>query len=162
MANGRPGLISTGGGARVIAPSPLISLAAVLSGLWLQDQWPLPVLTGEWPLVLGWSLVAVATVILLWSFYHFVRARTVINPYRSVRTLVAHGPYRYSRNPMYVSLLLFHAGYAFNNYNLWILLTLPPAMLLIRYGVIAREEAYLREKFGESYRRYQASVRRWI
>jgi protein-S-isoprenylcysteine O-methyltransferase Ste14 len=76
--------------------------------------------------------------------------------------LVTEGPFRYSRNPIYVALTLLYVGVALLINALWILLLIVPAVLVLRYGVIAREEAYLARKFGDAYRQYMAQVRRWL
>jgi protein-S-isoprenylcysteine O-methyltransferase Ste14 len=76
--------------------------------------------------------------------------------------LVTEGPFRYSRNPSYVALTLLYVGVALLINALWILLLVVPALVVLRYGVIAREEAYLTRKFGEAYRQYTTQVRRWL
>jgi protein-S-isoprenylcysteine O-methyltransferase Ste14 len=85
--------------------------------------------------------------------------------------LVTEGPCRYSRNPLYVALTLLYLGVAFLVNALWILLLIVPVLVVIRYGIIAREEAYLTRKFGEAYltrkfgeayRQYTTQVRRWL
>ena len=76
--------------------------------------------------------------------------------------IVTSGPYRSTRNPIYLALLLGQIGLAVGFDSLWILATMVPFYLLIRYGVIAREEAYLERKFGETYVSYKAKVRLWL
>ena len=72
------------------------------------------------------------------------------------------GPYSISRNPIYIALSLIHLGIGVLSDSLWVVGLIVPALLTIRYGVIAREERYLDAKFGDDYRRYKASVRRWL
>ncbi len=76
--------------------------------------------------------------------------------------LVSRGPYRFSRNPIYLSMSLLHAGIAIAADNIWMLGLLPPVMLIINYGVIVREEAYLERAFGDEYRAYKTRARRWL
>jgi len=76
--------------------------------------------------------------------------------------LVTEGPFRYSRNPIYVALTLLYVGVALLINALWILLLVVPALMALRYGVIAREEAYLTQKFGDAYHQYTTQVRRWL
>ncbi len=76
--------------------------------------------------------------------------------------IITGGPYAYTRNPLYVALALFHGAVAIAAGNVWALLLLAPALLVVRYFVIAREERYLEAKFGEEYLRYKARVRRWL
>ena len=91
----------------------------------------------------------------------FNRAGTNVPTYRPTTALVTGGPYRYSRNPLYISLFLAYAGIGIVADNLWILALGVPLFLIMRYGVVAREERYLERKFGQAYRDYKASVRRW-
>jgi protein-S-isoprenylcysteine O-methyltransferase Ste14 len=90
------------------------------------------------------------------------RAHTPVDPTKPTTALVTEGPFRYSRNPIYVALTLLYVGVALLINALWILLLVVPAGLVLRYGVIAREEAYLTRKFGDAYRHYTAQVRRWL
>jgi len=75
---------------------------------------------------------------------------------------VAAGAYRFTRNPVYLGMVLGLIGLAIAFNSLWLLMALVPFALVIRYGVITREEAYLERKFGDVYRRYRARVRRWL
>jgi protein-S-isoprenylcysteine O-methyltransferase Ste14 len=77
-------------------------------------------------------------------------------------TIVDTGPYRFTRNPIYLGMVLGLIGLAIALNSLWLLLTLVPFVLAIRYGVVAREEAYLERKFGDVYRGYRSRVRRWL
>ncbi len=76
--------------------------------------------------------------------------------------IITTGPFRYSRNPAYVALTLLCVGLGVLLDNPWILVLLLPAVLLVHFGVVRREERYLERRFGEEYRRYKASVRRWL
>jgi len=80
----------------------------------------------------------------------------------SSTTIVASGPYRFTRNPIYLGMLLGRIGLAIAFDNLWLLMMLVPFALVIRYGVVAREEAYLERKFGDVYRGCRSRVRRWL
>jgi protein-S-isoprenylcysteine O-methyltransferase Ste14 len=91
-----------------------------------------------------------------------VRAGTTPNPYQPTTALVTGGPYRITRNPMYVGFTAWYIGLAIALNMLWPLLLLPLALVLMTMGVIVREEAYLTAKFGEDYRAYRARVRRWL
>ena len=76
--------------------------------------------------------------------------------------LVAGGPYRFSRNPIYLALTLIFLGLAAAANSLWLLLLLPAVLAVMHYGVVLREERYLGGKFGERYLDYKARVRRWL
>ncbi|UYN96018.1 MAG: isoprenylcysteine carboxylmethyltransferase family protein [Enhydrobacter sp.] len=72
------------------------------------------------------------------------------------------GPYRFTRNPIYLGMMVGQVGLAIAFDSLWLLVTLVPFALVLRYGVVAREEAYLERKFGDDYRRFRARVGRWV
>ncbi len=97
-----------------------------------------------------------------WAFLTFVRARTTPHPNHPVSALVTWGPYRVSRNPMYVGLSVFTAALALVANTPWLLAVLPPVWLALRRLVIDREEAYLERRFGDTYRSFKARTRRWI
>jgi protein-S-isoprenylcysteine O-methyltransferase Ste14 len=84
-----------------------------------------------------------------------------VNPYQPTTAIVTEGPYRFTRNPIYLSLAVLYAGLAVMANALWSLLLLA-VMLIIHYAVILPEERYLEQKFGEEYRSYKAKVRRWL
>ena len=90
------------------------------------------------------------------------RAGTNIRPDLPTTALVTEGPFRFTRNPLYVGVTLMYAGVALLIPALWPLLLLIPVLLVMRWGVIAREERYLERKFGEPYRTYLGRVRRWF
>lgn len=148
--------------AGVIAPPPVIFLLALAAGLWMDGLWPLTLNTAAWALAAGSVLLLLALAGLAWSGTSFQRARTAINPYGSTTAIVAYGPYRYSRNPMYVSMALAQIGFALLFASPAALVMLVPALALVRYGVIRAEERYLLAKFGDSYRQYRQQVRRWL
>lgn len=90
------------------------------------------------------------------------RAGTNIRPDLPTTALVTEGPFRFTRNPLYLGLTLMYAGIALLIPGTWPLLLLLPVLLVMRWGVIAREERYLERKFGEPYRAYLGRVRRWL
>lgn len=147
----------------VIAKPPFLYGGALIAGLLLDWVLPLPFGLGESG---RWIVAAIAMIvgILLASggTTLFGRAGTNVSTAQPSTTVVTHGLYRFSRNPIYVGLTLLYSGIAFAVDSAWPLLLLLPLLLLMRYGVIAREERYLEAKFGEAYRAYKARVRRWL
>lgn len=89
-------------------------------------------------------------------------AKTSPNPSRPTTSLILSGPYRFSRNPMYIGLTLLFAGLMIFFQNLWGILLLPVVIWLITIWVIVPEEEYLELKFGNEYLNYKSTVRRWI
>ena len=149
------------GTAGVIAPPPVIYLACL--GLGFAFEWLMP--GAELPAWAQWigAAVIVAGVALMISFeFAFKRAGTDANPYRPSTALATDGPYRFSRNPAYLGMAITYVGIALAAAAPWALLMLAPAMLVIQYGVIAREERYLERLFGEDYLAYKRTTRRWI
>jgi protein-S-isoprenylcysteine O-methyltransferase Ste14 len=82
--------------------------------------------------------------------------------YRPATVLVVHGPFRFSRNPQYLSVTILYLGVAISVNALWPIVLLPVVLLVFTIGVIWREERYLERRFGERYLRYKARVRRWL
>jgi len=148
--------------ANVLLPPPLIFLAALVVGLLLQHVVPVRWLPASWADWIGGVLVAIAIGLALSGVLALRAARTAIDPRKPTTAIVRQGPYRFSRNPLYVALILLCVGIAALSNILWIVLLLVPAVVVQRVGVIRREEAYLDRKFGAEYRAYQARVRRWI
>jgi protein-S-isoprenylcysteine O-methyltransferase Ste14 len=97
-----------------------------------------------------------------WFFWTLRSAGTPVSPEKPVSSLVTTGPFRYTRNPGYLSMAVIYTGIASLANALWAILFLPAALAVIRRGVIEREERYLERKFGEEYLRYKAQARRWI
>jgi len=160
MADAPGSLAPDHAGVRV--PPPLIYAAGFGLGLLLQWSLSAPAMP-----LLG-SRVAALLCLMLWlvlfvpSISLFRRAHTNIVPSRPTTRLIVSGPYRFTRNPMYVSLISLYVGLTLWFDTLWPLALLPIVILTVRYGVIAREERYLERKFGRDYLRYKTSVRRWI
>ena len=148
--------------AEVIGPPPLLYTAALVIGAGLEWFWPTAIGLGWLPLLLGAILILAGLAIALLGALALRRAGTAIPPNRPTTELVTDGPYRFSRNPLYLALTLIYAGVGLIADDLWILILLVPLLLLIHWGVVVREERYLEAKFGEAYRRYKERVRRWL
>lgn len=149
--------------AGVIAPPPLIFLGALALGFVAQMLWPPPFLTHSITArVVGGVLAVTGLGLSIWVMRSFGRVGTPVTPWSETRRLVTSGPYRFGRNPDYVGQALLTAGLALLLGVPWALLALIPALILIRYGVIAREERYLERRFGDAYRVYCQQVRRWL
>lgn len=141
---------------------PILFLLLLVLGSILHRLQPWPLYTGIWPSHIGVPLMVMAMVLILWSIQTFKRHRTPIPPWEPVKALVMAGPYRYTRNPMYVAMALFSLGFAGLLNTMWIPLLLVPLLGFIQWAVIRKEEQYLTLLFGEAYRQYQRTVRRWL
>ena len=151
--------------AGVIAPPPLLALAAIVLGLaldWLLPAYVLRVLL-TWPqrLVIGAILFAACGGLGLPALLAFRAAGTHVEPWKPASALVTGGIYRYLRNPMYVGLMLFLAGLAIVLASDWMLVMTVGFALTIHFGVVKHEERYLAAKFGAPYRQYSAAVPRY-
>ncbi len=148
--------------AGVVAPPPLIYLGALVFGLLLNRRFPVAFLPHGVARGLGWPLLGAGVLLLGWFERAMRQAHTPTNPYKPVSRIATGGPFRYTRNPGYLSMAMIYTGIAARANALWAILLLPAALLVIQRGVIEREERYLEDKFGGEYLSYKARVRRWI
>jgi protein-S-isoprenylcysteine O-methyltransferase Ste14 len=151
--------------AGVILPPPLIYLAALAAGLAGDRFLPLPALpglAGGTGTILGIALGALGFALGLTAASGFFRAGTAIQPHHPSTALVTGGPYRVTRNPIYLGLTLAYLGCTAWFASLGALVLLPAVLLVMEFGVIRREERYLERRFGQPYRDYKARVRRWL
>jgi protein-S-isoprenylcysteine O-methyltransferase Ste14 len=146
----------------VIAHPPLIYAGGLSAGVLASYFLPVTFVPRTLARVLGWLLISSGLILGFLGDRALRNAGTNINPYEPVTTIVGEGPYRYTRNPLYVASALIYAGIAVRLNGLWAALLLPFVLGVVQRGVIEREERYLERKFGEEYLRYKAQVRRWI
>jgi APA family basic amino acid/polyamine antiporter len=148
--------------AGVLIRPPLLYLCSLLAGGALEWLVPLPVFPAWTESPLGPVLIAVALVLFVLAVREFARARTPIPTNEPTQAIVRSGPYRVSRNPIYLAFTLLHLGIALWVNGGWLLAALVATTAILRFGVIAREERYLERRFGDAYLDYKRSVRRWI
>ena len=149
--------------AGVLIRPPIALLIAFLAGLALDWLRPLPFVPtnvpGRW---IGVLLFAAGVALVIWAFVSFRREGTRVETHKPTTAIVERGPYGFSRNPIYAGMFVALTGLAVGFNSLWVLAMLVPFYLIIRYGVVAREEAYLERKFGKTYLDYKSRVRRWL
>ena len=148
--------------AGVKVPPPLIYLSAMIAGLILNRFFPTDFLPVSVSRIVGILSIALAVFIFLSAFRVFKLAETNLEPWKPTTTIVSDGVFGFSRNPIYLAFTLFYLGITFLFNSLWLFALLVPVLLVMRYGVIAREERYLKNKFGAEYDDYKNRVRRWI
>jgi protein-S-isoprenylcysteine O-methyltransferase Ste14 len=145
-----------------VAPPPLIFFDALVLGVILQLVWPRRLFGVLWMRIVSACLIVGGLALSGAVVRHFGRAETPVTPWRETQRLVVSGPYRVSRNPDYVGQAMLTAGLGLVLAAPWVIAALVPALLVVRYGVIAREERYLARRFGDEYARYRDRVRRWL
>jgi protein-S-isoprenylcysteine O-methyltransferase Ste14 len=148
--------------AGIIAPPPLIYLSGWVVGWLINRAYPLSFLPDNLTWTFGGLLTVCGVLYAGFAFRAMRRAHTHVDPYKPTTAIVVDGSYRFSRNPLYLALTFFYIGLAVIVDILWPILLLPLVLLAIHHGVIAREERYLEQKFGEAYLQYKAKVRRWF
>lgn len=148
-------------GPGILIRPPVIYAAVLLAALGLEEVlplFPLPPFLGG----LGYGLIAAALGLMAWCLLIFRRAGTQVDTAAPASRLVTGGPFKFSRNPIYISLTLIYLGIVLAAGLAWALLLLPPLLVIIQTAVVRREERYLERRFGEAYRNYCQATRRWL
>lgn len=146
---------------RVLPPAPYA--AALFGGWWLDRHvHAIPLDWGGATRPLGWLLVGIGLTLFVWTVLTLWRHHTTVNPYKAASSLCTGGPFRFSRNPIYLGDWFILVGVSLLLGTWWPLAFAPLIWVMLRFGVIRHEEAHLEAKFGDAYRAYQARVRRWI
>ena len=148
--------------AGVVVIPPVMFLAALVLGFLIDWVWPVALLPGNGQYIVGGVLMTAALVFGMWGRILFTRFGTNVEPFKPTTAIITSGPFAYSRNPLYLSLFVLYTGIAILADNAWLLALAVPLFFMVRYGVIAREERYLEQKFGETYLAYKRRVRRWL
>lgn len=149
--------------AGVIAPPPLLPLAVIGAAELMRWLVPVPMVgVDAWRRSVAVVLLACALTLAGAAVLTLRRARTPVEPWKPTRSIVEHGPYALTRNPIYLAFLGVQLAYAWARGNVWGMLLLPVSVALLHWGVITREERYLREKFGAPYDAYRQRVGRWF
>jgi protein-S-isoprenylcysteine O-methyltransferase Ste14 len=153
------------GTAGVVARPPLLFLAALLLGLAVDHLLPLRFAVPEagpvhWIIAVSLTLIGLA--LFAAGVRDFSRAATPVPTNEPTRALVTTGIHGWTRNPIYLGMFLVYGGIGVAARSPWALILTLPLAITIRYGVVAREEAYLERRFGDAYRDYKARVRRWL
>jgi len=144
---------------------PFLFLGCLILGIVLDRVLPPPLSLPESALIrwaVGGGLILLGVAIFAGGVRNFFRAATPVPSNQPVRALVTTGIHGWSRNPIYVGMFFLYAGIGIAARSPWVLILALPLLITLRYGVIAREEAYLERRFGDAYRDYKARVRRWL
>jgi protein-S-isoprenylcysteine O-methyltransferase Ste14 len=145
---------------------PAVPLLTILIGIGINHLWPIDVefpFPKIWRYSVGGVIIAGAIFCLgLWSVTLFRRSGQSENPWKPTPQLVDRGPFRITRNPMYLQMILICLGVAVILGNVWILIMMPFGAWVLQRFAILPEEAYLERKFGMQYVAYKHRVRRWL
>jgi protein-S-isoprenylcysteine O-methyltransferase Ste14 len=144
-----------------IAP-PILTLLVIVAAFLLARFAPLPFAVSRAVEYIGFALVVIGFLFGLGAVIAFRRARTTLDPYHPVSSIVTSGVYSFSRNPIYLGFLLMVIGIPLNGGTYWGVILAPIFILLCNKLVIEHEEAYLEKKFEETYTSYKSRVRRWL
>ena len=143
-------------------PPPLIYATAIVLGIGLERLWSLNMQAINFLHPVGIGLIGLSFLLAASGFREFARAQTAIRPDRPTSAIMSTGPYRFTRNPLYLALALLQVGIGLVLGNGWVVILVVPVLFIITFYVIHREEAYLERKFGAEYLAYKSSVRRWV
>ena len=148
--------------AQIVVNPFLICGGCLFAGLMLQLAIALPFLPLQSAHILGVIVFFSGFIFGVPSLIRFRKAKTTLNPHRTTTSFISGGPFRFSRNPIYVAMIFNYVGLAILFDSLWAIIFLPAVIWLLTLWVIIPEEKYLETKFGEEYRQYKAQVRRWL
>ncbi|MBU2622987.1 MAG: isoprenylcysteine carboxylmethyltransferase family protein [Proteobacteria bacterium] len=150
--------------AAIHTPPPLIFFACLGMGILLEYSFPFRFITGAWPLriIIGCFLLLVSGLMAVSAFIALIKNKTPFNPAKPTKKIVCEGSFRFSRNPLYLALLLLLSVAAVMAGSIWLVLALLILFILLERFAVRPEEKYLTDKFGEDYLNYKASVRRWL
>lgn len=146
---------------RAIHPTIFLAAWAVV-GFGLGALWPLPFLPAPLASGLGAPILVAGGVLMAWAQLEFWRHGTTVDHRQPTTALITRGPFRLTRNPVYVALVAIMVGLALVQESFWALVLAAPVVVAIHRLTVVQEEAYLEREFGEAYVRYRASVRRWL
>jgi protein-S-isoprenylcysteine O-methyltransferase Ste14 len=146
----------------VIAFPPGLFAGTFLVGLLVQWLIPRHLWSSTVVRPVGGGLLILGIALASWGRATMRRGGTNIDPREPALAIVTDGPFRFSRNPLYVAITLFYLGLTLLANALWPLLLLLPLLLVTHYGIVLREERYLEKKFGQTYLNYRRQVRRWV
>lgn len=147
---------------KLVAPPPAIFAVAIIVGAIVNRAYGFGSGGGGVWSFGGGAVIVLGVALSFWSIQQYRRANTSPDPKHRAEALVTGGPYRYSRNPIYIATALMHVGFGIAVNMPGIVFALIPALYILRKGVVLREETYLEDLFGEEYEAYKTQVRRWF
>ena len=148
--------------AHILAAPPFFFIIPLFVGVILEYFVPTSLLPTVPSIIIGLLFSWASLPFIILSLKSFYKAKTTFDARKTTTTLVTTGIYKISRNPAYLSLVLFYIGLSFLINSIWILILVIPAIYSVQKFCIEREENYLEGKFGSQYLEYKKQVRRWL
>lgn len=145
----------------MIAPPPIIYAAAGVAAWGLHQVLPIKIATQNLEIP-GYVVLGLGGSLALWALAIMRKSETSPNPSKPTQALVTTGPFRFSRNPLYLGMMFLFIGLGLVLNTLWVAALFPVLLVVMLFGVIFREERYLLLRFGGKYLKYKVSVRRWL
>ena len=145
-----------------VVPAPVLFVAVAGVAILLNRIWPFDGIVSPAVSRAGWVLLDAGMVLMLWTTWLMLWRKTTLNPYGKPQRLLDEGPFRISRNPLYIAMLVVYLGIGLLWNNLWFVLLFPLLVLLLQFGIVRHEEQLLLQHFGDDYVRYCKRVRRWL
>lgn len=143
-------------------PPPVFYAVMIAAGVILDGLFPWHWQAGFYSRWIGAALMGIGLMLIAWATMEFRRHQTTILPHRPSSRIIQVGPFLLSRNPIYLSFTLIQIGIGILLGNIWILALIYPTLRIMVRHVIEREEAFLKQAFGQDYLDYMAKVRRWL
>ena len=147
---------------KVLMPPPVFFLIHLVIGFSINYLLPLQIVADGGRLKSGFIFMGLSLILFVWSVATFKKFRNDPNPYVEDKLVITSGPYRFTRNPIYMAMIIFVVGTGILFNNWWIVLLVVPSLIILSEKIVKKEEEYLTEKFGEEYREYRRKVRRWL
>ncbi len=148
--------------AEVFVKAEYIFMFFILLGFLINMVWPIGSIPKFIRIAFGAIFVITSVNIIRLSWDLFEKAKVSTNPFKPTKSLITTGPHKYSRNPQYLSRILIQIGIGFIFGNIWIIILVIPAFVLVWRSVVIPEERYLEQRFGEKYLQYKALTRCWF
>jgi len=152
-------------GVNVVVKPPILFLAFIVLGIALRFMVKLTIFSESrvgYGYFAGGLLILSGVSLIIWAAKTFRKLGETPHHGKLIHKIIASGPFKFTRNPMYLSMASIYIGLSLIINTYWLLLFLPIMLIILRYDVILREEKYLEKKFKEEYVSYKSRVRRWI
>ena len=147
---------------KILIPPPVLYLCAFADGILLNYFFPVDIIPLYWKCIMGSVLIGCGCVLGYYTSREFHKHRISVRHGKPPEWLITTGPFRFTRNPLYMVMNLLLTGIGFASGNIWTIAMVVPTILVMNWLVIRIEEKYLEDRFGNMYKEYKKKVRRWM